>query len=67
MKGIIHSCDFKTFFKEKGIKKIKGFVRYNHKSKEAKDYDVNKIKMIITMSQFKALTFMKHMNFIIII
>ena len=63
MKGVIHSCDFKQFFMEKGIKKIKGFITYQKGKRSVREYDVNKLKMIITKSQFKALTFMKHLNY----
>lgn len=62
MKGIIHSCDFKQFFKEKGITQIKGFNSYNNKQK-TRMYNVDKLKIILTKSQFKALSFMKHLNF----
>lgn len=54
IKGIVNSCDFKTFFKEKGIKYIYGKT-YSKSSdqKPYKPYDVNKVKVILTESQFK--------------
>lgn len=57
IKGIVHSCDFKSFFKEKGITKIKGKFKFD--SGVIKDYDVDKIKIILTESQFKAASFLK--------
>ncbi len=49
VKGMVHACDFKEFFKEKGITSIK-HIKYGDENKE---YDISKIKMILTSSQFK--------------
>ena len=58
IKGVVHSCNLKTFYKEHGITTIKGLT-FNKEQPYA-DYDVNNIKMIITKSQFKAAKFFKN-------
>ena len=54
IKGMVHSCDFKAFFKEKGICDIK-HIQFNN----GKKYDLNNIKRILTKSQFKAEAFIR--------
>ena len=60
VKGMVHSCDFKKFFKSKGIE----FVAHTIYS-DNKKYDINKVKMILTESQFKLDAFIKDKNSII--
>ncbi len=50
IKGIVSSCDIKQFFKEKNIEYIYGKT-YN--GQELRAIDINKVKMILTESQFK--------------
>ena len=54
VKGMVHACDFRKFFKERGITEIQHIVLSN-----GKKYDVNKVKMILTESQFKLEAFIK--------
>ena len=57
IKGMVHACDFRAFFREKGINTI------NHiKFSNGKVYDLSKVKMILTKSQFKAEAFIKNNN-----
>lgn len=53
VKGMVHSVDIKKFFKSKNIKYIE-----HVKFPKDKKYDVNKVKLILTESQFKASSFM---------
>lgn len=55
IKGMVHSCDFKKFFKQKGISSIKHVIFNN-----GKEYDVDKVKLILTKSQFKLEGFIKN-------
>ena len=57
VKGMVHSCDIKRFFKEKNIE----FLSHTTYCGDKK-YDVNKIKMVLTESQFKLITFIKDKN-----
>lgn len=59
IKGIVHSCDFKRFFKEKNISQIYGLTYDGNKKKL---YNIESIKMILTESQFKAKSFMKSLS-----
>lgn len=52
IKGMIHACDFKSFFKEKDISVIYG--KTYDEQNPLKAYDINKVKIILTESQFKA-------------
>lgn len=61
LKGVIHSCDFKSFFKEHNITKIKGYYAQG----KTRYYDVDNLKLILTKSQFKASSFVKYMKFTI--
>lgn len=54
VKGMVHSCDLKYFFEEKGVR----FVEHTIYS-GTKKYDINNIKMILTESQFKLDGFIK--------
>lgn len=59
IKGVVHSCDFLSFFKENNITAIKGMTF--DKSNPVKTYtDLNKIKMILTESQFKCASFIEN-------
>lgn len=60
IKGVVHTCDLKGFFKEHNIKRIKSWVNYSEKEYEM--IDVDKIKMIITESQFKGISYLKNME-----
>ena len=55
VKGMVHTVDIKGFFEEKGITEIKNVI-FN----DGKKYDINKIKMILTESQFKLEGFIKN-------
>jgi len=57
VKGMVHSCDFKKFFNNKGVR----FVEHTIFDGDKK-YDINKVKMILTESQFKLLSFIKDKN-----
>ena len=59
IKGVVHSCDLKKFFKNHNIIKIYGKT-YNGDNK--REYDVNKVKMILTESQFKLAKFIKNLK-----
>ena len=52
VKGMVHSCDIKGFFKEKGVTFVEHTILCGNKK-----YDINKVKMILTKSQFKAESF----------
>ncbi len=54
VKGMVHSCDFKGFFKEKGNDKIQ-HIYLN----DGTIVNLENVKMILTESQFKAASFMK--------
>ena len=60
IKGMVHSCDFKEFFKEKGITKIKGLTFNSNDPYH--EYDVDKLKLILTESQFKMAAFIRSMK-----
>lgn len=53
IKGVVHSVDFKLFCHENGVTKIKDY--YSNEEK-----DIEKIKLILTKSQFKANMFIKN-------
>ena len=55
VKGMVHSCDLKKFFNSKGISDIKHVI-FN----DGKEYDINKVKLILTKSQFKLEGFFKN-------
>lgn len=59
IKGVVHSCDIKAFCQKHNISKIKGIYSYNNNNIVYKNYDVNKLKLVLTESQFKAASFMK--------
>ena len=52
---MVHSCDLKKFFNSKGISDIKHVI-FN----DGKEYDINKVKLILTKSQFKLEGFFKN-------
>ena len=52
---MVHSCDFKEFFKKKGVAKIKGLT-FNSDD-PYHEYDIDKLKLILTESQFKMAAF----------
>lgn len=54
IKGMVHSCDLKQFFKEKGVTTVARTILCDDKQ-----YDINKVKMILTRSQFKADSFIE--------
>ena len=54
VKGMVHSVDVKKFFKSKNIEYIE-----HVKFKDEKKYKADKIKLILTESQFKASSFME--------
>lgn len=62
IKGIINSCDIKEFFKSKGITEIWGKTFDEDKTKSLRAYDINKVKIILTESQFKCASFMKNLE-----
>ena len=55
IKGVVHSCDIKKFFKDKNIEKIYGL----DFSGGLKEYEIDKVKMILTKGQFKADSMLK--------
>jgi len=57
IKGDVHSCDFKDFFKKHNVNKIVG---KTYKNQETKEYDIDKVEMILTESQFKGAKFIKN-------
>ena len=60
LKGVIHSTDILAFCKKHNISEIEGL--YSFKNRKLKKYKVEKIKLVITESQFKAASFMKYLN-----
>lgn len=56
IKGVVHACDFKKFFKERKINKIYGL---SFDSNKVREYDIDNVKMILTESQFKAKAYIK--------
>ena len=62
IKGIVNSCDIKQFFKEKNIKYIYGKTFDRTNRHEVIPYDINKVKMIVTESQFKCASFMQNIQ-----
>ena len=58
LKGVIHSTDISLFCKKHKITEIEGI--YDFSTRKTKRYNVSDIKLIITESQFKATSFMKH-------
>jgi len=64
IKGIVSSCDIKTFYKEKGITHIKGltFSDSDNEQEKYKEYPIENVKMIITKSQFKCASFIRNIN-----
>ena len=60
LKGVIHSTDIMAFCKKHKITEIEGI--YDFKNKKMKKYDVSKIKIVVTESQFKAASFMKYLS-----
>ena len=59
IKGIVSSCDIKEFFKEKNIEYIYGKT-YN--GQELRAIDINKVKVILTESQFKCNSFLHNIK-----
>ena len=59
IKGVVHACEFKKFFKSKGIKQIYGKTFEDH---NLRAYDIEKVKLILTESQFKASGFIKNIK-----
>lgn len=59
IKGMVHACDFKRFFKDKGIDKIYGKTYDGNKLKE---YSIDEVKIILTESQFKASGFINNIE-----
>lgn len=59
IKGVVHSCNFRKFFKEKGISKIYG---KTFDGSNLREYDVEKVKLILTESQFKASGFINNIE-----
>ena len=62
LKGVIHSTDISAFCNKYKITHIDGI--YSFGDGTYKKYDVNKLKLVITESQFKASSFMRalHLN-----
>lgn len=60
IKGMVHACDFKKFFQEHNINFIYGNT-YDD-TIPYKKYDINKIKLILTESQFKASRVIKNID-----
>ena len=54
VKGMVHAVDIRGFFREKGLSEIQHI-----KFSSGKKYDVSKIKLILTNSQFKLESFIK--------
>ncbi len=55
VKGMVHCVDVKKFFKSKNIECIE-----HVEFKDDREYKADKIKLILTESQFKASSFMEH-------
>ena len=60
VKGVIHTCNLKRFFKDKNIEYIDG-LSFDSKGTTQK-YDVNDIKLILTESQFKIAKYIGKLN-----
>ena len=58
IKGILHKCDFRAFFKEKGISHIKGMLMNG----EDRLFNIDDIEIILTKSQFKAYGFINNIS-----
>lgn len=58
IKGIVNSCNIEEFCKEHNITKIYG--KTYDKNQKLKEYDISKVKMILTESQFKCAKLMKN-------
>ena len=55
VKGMVHSCNIQKFFNDKGITSIPASITI-----DKKDYDISKVKIVLTASQFKMEKFLKH-------
>lgn len=57
VKGVVHTCDFKKFFKDNGVDVIK-CLTFNPDGKDKdKNVNINDVEVILTESQFKAASF----------
>lgn len=61
IKGVVHACDFKSFFKEKGVEYIYGKT-YSLNGTKLRKYKIDEVKLILTESQFKAGSFMSNIE-----
>ena len=60
LKGVVHSTDIEAFCRKNKVAYIEGIYSFGDGS--LKKYDVNKLKIVITESQFKASSFMRALN-----
>lgn len=63
IKGVVHACELQLFFKDNGISTIEGIVNFGGETEKTyREYDIKKVKMVLTLSQVKFASFASNLE-----